>query len=59
MDKFIVDMDEMGNTSAASIPLALDRALREGKVRPGDVVACAGFGAGLSWGAAVFEWGGK
>ena len=59
MDKFIVDMDEMGNTSAASIPLALDRALREGKVRPGDTVACAGFGAGLSWGAAVFTWGGK
>jgi len=59
MDKFIVDMDEMGNTSAASIPLALDRALREGKVRPGDLVACAGFGAGLSWGAAVFHWGGK
>ena len=39
-----------------SIPLALDEAVKSGKVQPGDVIACAGFGAGLSWGAAVIRW---
>ena len=58
-DKFIINMDENGNTSAASIPLALDFAVKSGKVKKGDVLACAGFGAGLSWGAAVFRWEGE
>jgi len=57
MDRVITNLDEYGNTSAGSIPLALDPAVRSGKVKPGDVVACAGFGAGLSWGAAVIRWG--
>lgn len=57
MDKVIANLDEYGNTSAASIPLALDQAVRDGKVKPGDVIATAGFGAGLSWGAAVIRWG--
>ena len=51
------NMAHNGNTSAASIPIALDEAVREGKVKAGDVVASSGFGAGLSWGAAIFEWG--
>mmetsp|Transcript_30817 Transcript_30817/g.43742 ORF Transcript_30817/g.43742 Transcript_30817/m.43742 type:complete len:372 (+) Transcript_30817:184-1299(+) len=57
MDKVITNLNEYGNTSAASIPLALDEAVREGKVKKGDVIACAGFGAGLSWGAAILKWG--
>ena len=52
-------MDENGNTSAASIPLALDFAVKSGSVKKGDVLACAGFGAGLSWGAAIFRWEGE
>ena len=57
MSKVITNLAEYGNTSAASIPLALDEAVREGKVKPGDIIACAGFGAGLSWGATIFKWG--
>ncbi|GAB4381936.1 MAG: ketoacyl-ACP synthase III [Elainellaceae cyanobacterium] len=55
--KVISNMAQYGNTSAASIPLALDEKVREGKVKPGDVVAAAGFGAGLTWGATIFRWG--
>lgn len=55
--KVISNLAKYGNTSAASIPLALDEAVREGKIRPGDIIATSGFGAGLTWGAAVFEWG--
>eukprot|EP00752_Nemacystus_decipiens_P003059 g2836.t1 len=58
MDKVITNLSEYGNTSAGSIPLALDEAVRSGKVKSGDVIACAGFGAGLSWGAAVIRWSG-
>ncbi|CAN0006643.1 unnamed protein product, partial [Choristocarpus tenellus] len=58
MDKVITNLAEYGNTSAGSIPLALDEAVRSGKVKSGDVIACAGFGAGLSWGAAVIRWSG-
>lgn len=46
-----------GNTSAASIPLALDEAVRQKKIQPDDIVALSGFGAGLNWGAAIFRWG--
>lgn len=57
MDKVITNLYKCGNTSAASIPLALDEAVRNGTVKKGDVIACAGFGAGLSWGAAILKWG--
>lgn len=57
-EKVLGNLSEHGNTSAASIPLALDAAVRDGRVQPGHAIATAGFGAGLSWGAAVFEWGG-
>uniref|UniRef100_A0A7S2E895 beta-ketoacyl-[acyl-carrier-protein] synthase III n=1 Tax=Ditylum brightwellii TaxID=49249 RepID=A0A7S2E895_9STRA len=57
MDKVITNLSKYGNTSAASIPLALDEAVRSGQVKKGDVIACAGFGAGLSWGAAIIRWG--
>lgn len=56
-DKVVSNMAEYGNTSAASIPLALDEVVRQGKVKPGDVIATAGFGAGMAWGAAIFKWG--
>lgn len=55
--KIISNLAHYGNTSAASIPLALDEAVRSGKVKPGDVIAAAGFGAGLTWGSAIFKWG--
>ncbi len=56
-DRVISNLAEYGNTSAASIPLALDEAVRAGTIKQGDVVAIAGFGAGLSWAAAILRWG--
>ncbi|HEY9882415.1 MAG TPA: beta-ketoacyl-ACP synthase III [Thermosynechococcaceae cyanobacterium] len=56
-EKVISNLAHYGNTSAASIPLALDEAVRQGKIQPGDIIATAGFGAGLTWGAAIFQWG--
>jgi 3-oxoacyl-[acyl-carrier-protein] synthase III len=55
--KLISNLAQYGNTSAASIPLALDEAVRQGKIKPNDVIATSGFGAGLTWGAAIFQWG--
>ena len=55
-DKLFVNVHKYGNTSAASIPLALDEAYRAGRVKPGQVVAVCGFGAGLTWAANVFRW---
>ncbi len=56
--KILSNLGKYGNTSAGSIPLALDEAVKEGKVKTDDIVACAGFGAGLSWGALILRWGG-
>ena len=56
-EKVISNLRNYGNTSAASIPLALNEAIFEGKVKQGDVIAISGFGAGLSWGASIFRWG--
>ncbi|MBD0387991.1 MAG: beta-ketoacyl-ACP synthase 3 [Nostoc sp. C3-bin3] len=55
--KVISNLAQYGNTSAASIPLALDEAVRQGKIKPNHIVATSGFGAGLTWGAAIFQWG--
>jgi 3-oxoacyl-[acyl-carrier-protein] synthase-3 len=55
--KVISNLSEYGNTSAASIPLALDEAVTHGKIRNGDTIVTSGFGAGLTWGAAIFKWG--
>ncbi|GBR77163.1 hypothetical protein NO2_1592, partial [Candidatus Termititenax persephonae] len=46
-----------GNTSSASIPLALDEAYRDGRLKKGSLIATCGFGAGLSWTANVLRWG--
>ncbi|WIA18437.1 hypothetical protein OEZ86_002018 [Tetradesmus obliquus] len=56
-ERVVSNLAEYGNTSAASIPLALDEAVRAGKVKPGDVLAMAGFGAGLTWAGAIVRWG--
>jgi len=50
------NLERYGNTSAASIPLALCDAVDEGRIQPGDVVVCVGFGGGLTWGAAALRW---
>jgi 3-oxoacyl-[acyl-carrier-protein] synthase-3 len=56
MDRAIVDVAEVGNTSAASIPIALDRAWRAGRIRQGSLVLLTSFGAGLAWGANLIRW---
>jgi len=55
-DKVVVTVDRHGNTSAASIPLALDVTVREGKIKPGDNVLLAALGGGFAWGAALLKW---
>lgn len=55
-EKAYSNLERYGNTSAASIPIALCEAVEEGRLRPGDVVVCVGFGAGLTWGATVLRW---
>lgn len=55
-ERIVVNVQRYGNTSAASIPIALGEALEEGRLRPGHLVVCVGFGAGLTWGAAALRW---
>lgn len=55
--KVIRNLQNHGNTSAASIPLALDYQVRSGQVQAGQILALSGFGAGLTWGAAILRWG--
>jgi 3-oxoacyl-[acyl-carrier-protein] synthase-3 len=55
-EKVFVNLDKYGNTSGASIPLALDEAVNAGKVNRGDLVLLCGFGAGLAWGTALLRW---
>lgn len=56
MDKVYVNLHRYGNMSAASVPVALDEAYREGKIKKGDNVVLVGFGGGLTWGASVIQW---
>jgi 3-oxoacyl-[acyl-carrier-protein] synthase-3 len=58
-DRAVVNLDRYGNTSAASIPIALAEAVEAGRVAAGDRILIAGFGGGLTWGAAVIEWHGS
>ncbi len=55
-ERAFVNVDRYGNTSAASVPIALCEAVELGRLKPGDRVLVAGFGGGLTWGAAVIEW---
>jgi len=55
-DRLVVNMDRYGNTSAASIPLALDEAVQAGRVKPGNCILMAAFGSGLTWASALVKW---
>src|SRR6266576_1267694 len=55
MERVMVNLDKYGNTSAASIPVALDEAKRQGRIKAGDIVLLNAFGAGFAWGAAVVK----
>lgn len=55
-ERLFVNLDRYGNTSGGSIPLALDEAVAQGRLRRGDRVLVCGFGAGLAWGTAVLQW---
>ena len=57
-EKVLSNLAHYGNTSAATIPLMLDEAVRDGRIQPGHRIASSGFGAGLSWGAALLRWSG-
>lgn len=56
MERFFVNVDRYGNTSAASIPIALDEARRAGRIKPGDLTLLVAFGAGLTYGSALIRW---
>jgi len=55
--KILSNLENYGNTSAATIPLMMDEAIRNSKIKQNDIIATSGFGAGLSWGAALIKWG--
>jgi len=57
MEKVFVNVDKYGNTSAASVPIALHEAVEEGQIKEGDKVLLVSFGAGVTWGATLVEWG--
>ena len=56
MDRFVVNLDRYGNTSTASIPIAMVEAIEKGQIKNGDKLVMVGFGAGLTWGALAAEW---
>lgn len=56
MEKIAINIDRYGNTSAASVPLALDEAVRAGRVKRGDLICLVAFGAGLAWGSTLIRW---
>ena len=56
IEKFPMNLEEYGNTSSASIPILLEEMNRKNMLTRGDTIVLAGFGAGLSWGAVIFEW---
>lgn len=56
MEKAFVNIDKYGNTSSASIPIAIDEARKEGRLSKGDIVMLVAFGGGLTWGSSVIRW---
>jgi 3-oxoacyl-[acyl-carrier-protein] synthase-3 len=58
-ERTLVNIDRFGNTSSASIPLALFEAVDDGRVQDGDLVLCSGFGAGMTWASALLRWGAR
>jgi 3-oxoacyl-[acyl-carrier-protein] synthase-3 len=55
-DKFVVNLDRVGNMSGASVPVALDEAVRDGRIKKGDILLIIVFGGGFTWGAQVMQW---
>ena len=58
-ERVVINIDRYGNTSAASIPIALSETAAAGKLKDGDVLLFVGFGGGLSWGAVAWRWNGN
>ena len=56
MDKVMVNIERYANTSAATVPIALDEAAREGRLEKGKLVVLVAFGAGVTWGASLLRW---
>lgn len=56
MERFYINLDRYGNTSAASIPIALDEMNEKGMLNKGDKIVLVGFGGGLTWGSVLLEW---
>lgn len=56
LDRFVINLDRYGNTSTASIPIAICEAIKDGRMKKGDKFVLVGFGAGLTWGATVAQW---
>jgi 3-oxoacyl-[acyl-carrier-protein] synthase-3 len=54
-EKVFINIAEYGNTSAASVPIALDECIRKGRIKRGDIIVLVAFGAGLTWGANIIE----
>jgi 3-oxoacyl-[acyl-carrier-protein] synthase-3 len=55
MERFVINLDKLGNTTAATVPLALDEAVRDDRIKPGHKVLVIVFGGGFTWGATVLE----
>jgi 3-oxoacyl-[acyl-carrier-protein] synthase-3 len=55
LERFVLNIESYGNTSSASIPLALDEAVRDGRIQRGDTVLMCALGAGISWGSALIR----
>lgn len=56
LDRVMLNLDRYGNTSAASIPIALDEAAKAGRIKEGDYILLEAFGGGLTWGSALIKW---
>ena len=56
MERVILTVQDHGNTSAASVPMALDVAVRDGRIRSGDLLLLEAFGGGFTWGSALVRW---
>jgi 3-oxoacyl-[acyl-carrier-protein] synthase-3 len=56
MEKVVITLDKYGNTSAASIPMALDEAVRDGRIKENNLILLEAFGGGLTWASALIRW---
>ena len=56
MEKFVLNIEQYGNTSSASIPIALDEAVRSGRIEQDDIMLMIALGGGISWGSALLNW---